>query len=252
MLKTIGFLAGLDPWDNILRAAAGIKTPISLIAVVVIALVIVLQMARRTPGPSRFRFLNTGLFLIAIVGLVPFAASWYIDYQNALRKGIYRVRVTVQSPSGVPAENARIWSSLDAVPKKVDGGWELDVPSGANTAKGTLEIYSRDNETGAFGSAVVSLGNSENLDVILSLKPPSSTIRGTVKDGDGHALGAVRVTVVGYASEAISTDNSGGFVLESHVADGGQVKLHFERPGYSVVEEYYQTGQPISVSLTKQ
>ncbi len=48
------------------------------------------------------------------------------------------------------------------------------------------------------------------------------------------------------------TDDNGGFALESHVADGDQVKLHFEKPGYKVLEEYYGVdARPISVSLSK-
>ncbi len=189
MLGTIAFLTSPNPWGSILRGVAGIKTPISVVALAIVALVIVLKTAGRAPSRSLARLLNTGLLAVVVVGLVPFVASWYIDYQNVQRKGIYRVRVTVLSPSGVPAENVKVWSTLDAVPKKVDGGWELDVPSGANTASGTLEIYSRDNDTSAFGKAAVTLKDAENLDVTIPLKPPSATIRGTVKDEDGHAWG---------------------------------------------------------------
>lgn len=252
MLGTITFLTSPNPWGSILRGVAGIKTPISLVALTIVALVILLKTAGRAPSRSLSRLLNKGLVAVVIVGLVPFVASWYIDYQNVQRKGIYRVRVTVLSPSGVPAENVRVWSTLDAVPKKVDGGWELDVPSGANTAIGALEIYSRDNDTGALGKAAVTLKDSDNLEVTIPLKPPSATIRGTVKDDQGRTLGSVRIMVVGYSSEAILTDDSGGFALESHVADGDQVKLHFEKPGYKALEEYYRVdARPISVSLTK-
>ena len=118
MLGTITFLTSPNPWGSILRGVAGIKTPISVVALSIVALVILLKTAGRAPSRSLSRLLNTGLVAVVIVGLVPFVASWYIDYQNVQRKGIYRVRVTVEGPEQ---------GAVDAAVRRL----ERELPQGA-------------------------------------------------------------------------------------------------------------------------
>lgn len=251
MLRTY-LVADFQPWENILRFAAEIKTTISLIAIAIVALTLVLRLAGPKPSRALSKVLNLGLVLIVIVALVPFLASWYIDYENVHRKGIYRVRVTATTVAGMPSEEVKVWANLDSVPKRVDGGWELDIPSGVKTSSGTLEVYVRDNASGAFGKAVVPLDN-ENLSVNVPLNPANVTVRGTVTDEKQHSLSGVRIMIVGYSSEAVFTDKDGGFELQSHVSEGEQVRLHIEKPGYTVLDDYFQAGgRPISAILKKQ
>jgi hypothetical protein len=243
--------AGLNPWAKILEGAAGIKTPISVTVIAIVALVVILKSAGRTPGRQLSKLLNLTLVLVVIVGLVPYIASWSLDYQNGRRKGVYRISVTVLSSEGLPRQNVHVRSNLDAVPKTVgEGGWELDVPAGARTAKGQLEIYARDEDTGATGEQSVVLGEDENLSVTIRLTEPNSLVRGVVTDASGSALGAVKTMVVGYSEEAVLTDVNGGFVLPSHAAEGTRVKIHFEKQGYTSFEDYFTAGgRPTSTEL---
>jgi hypothetical protein len=244
--------SSMEPWSKILESAASIKTPISVAAVALVALVIVLKTAGRSPNRQLSKLLNLGLVLIVVVGLVPFVASWSLDYQSGQRKGIYRISVTVLDSDGVPSQNAHVRSSLDAVPKALaDGGWELDIPAGARTVQAKVVIYARDEDTGATGEQSILLGSDENLSMTIQLTRPDALVRGAVTDSKGASLPDVKIMVVGYSSEAALSDANGGFVLPSHAAAGKRVKLHFEKEGFSALEDYFTAGGPPSSTTLK-
>ena len=54
--------------------------------------------------------------------------------ENELRNrtgtgALYRVRVTVLNPQQQPINDAKVTSSMGGEPKKVEGGWQFDIPA---------------------------------------------------------------------------------------------------------------------------
>ena len=90
---------------------------------------------RQTPHrPSRLpvrKVISAGAILtvLAVVlgAVVDLSAVW-----PWFRPGVpelYRIRVTVLDSTGLPVDNANVWSSLGGEPKKVAGGASLAAPT---------------------------------------------------------------------------------------------------------------------------
>ena len=62
--------------------------------------------------------------VVLILGLAPLLSSAYLQ-----SRGIYRVRAVVLGTDKLPDNDAHVISSNGGEPKKVEGGWEFDVPT---------------------------------------------------------------------------------------------------------------------------
>jgi Carboxypeptidase regulatory-like domain len=80
----------------------------------------------------------------------------------------------------------------------------------------------------------------------------AATVRGIILDESGNALEGVRVSVVGSEGEAVTTGPGGQFVLPAHAADGQQVQIHAEKPGYRSITQFHPAGSfPATLSLER-
>ncbi|MBL8193254.1 MAG: hypothetical protein JNM06_05500, partial [Blastocatellia bacterium] len=71
----------------------------------------------------------------AVIGLIgsissPLVTEWYKKIYDPEKKtiDIYRVRVTVIDPQKIPVEDASVRSTMSNEAKKIDGGWQIDIP----------------------------------------------------------------------------------------------------------------------------
>jgi thiol:disulfide interchange protein len=115
---------------TLFQTAAGITSMWGLAAVAVLALLYFSHRRRGRTGPI------TWGVVVAIVLLVLVTGWLQLQREGIHQKDIYHLRVTVLDPQNTPVNDARVWSSTDAIPKKVDGGWEFSIPSGSKPSNG--------------------------------------------------------------------------------------------------------------------
>jgi hypothetical protein len=228
---------------KLLDAAAAVATPLHLAAFAIVALILIAWAARsKRPVPI-------ALSLVAIAALVTLAlVPVFVRTHD-----VYRVRVTVVDPKGVPVEDAVVWSSLGGEPKKVAGGWQFDVPESIVPSDRKFVAYAAVKSAFLSGRQTAELRNDYSPPVVVPLAPDvSARIRGVVVDESGRGVAGVRVTVVGHDQEAVRTSEGGGFDLPAHAADGQQVYLHAEKEGYLGVSLFHPAGNaPARIELVR-
>lgn len=204
---------------------------------------------------SKGRSVPTAVWiLIPLLVAMPIAAAVYQQVATSKEQAIYRVRITVYDPQGIPVQDARVTSSFGGEPKKVDAGWEMDIPA-ATVPKGEKLRITATKESAYLKDQVeIALGDERNPTVSLKLvHDASATVRGQVVDDKGRAVAGARVTVVGYGNEAVVTKEDGNFVLPSHKAVDQQVLLHAEAKGYRSESQWHPAGDyPAVIKLKKE
>lgn len=246
--------------DHVFDVAAKISTMWSLAAFAIAAIVYLGVRKARDASPLWWIV----IVAITLLGLLPIAGWLYVRASKnrldatqaamqAETQAIYRIRVTVVGPENVPVDGAHVWSSVGGEPKKVEGGWQFDVPSAAKPADGSVTIWAKIENTALHGDTSVRLGKDHSPTCRIDLqRDETATIRGIVTDGDGHALDGVRTSIVGYGPESVTTKSDGGFTLPAHVASGQVAQIHAEKDGYlPVTQDHPAGGLPATIMLEK-
>lgn len=229
---------------EVFKIASQISTPIALIAFALACVLglVYYALKKRTISDKMHTLLLTAICGCVSVGVLATVGYFYSNHEAGLNS-VYRVRVTVIGTEHTPVENATVWSSIGGEPKKVNGGWEFDIPSGNKSHNGEIIIYAKLKNSSLQGRANLRLETDRNPSIAVTLEPDESAmVRGTVEDDSGHALPGVDVSVVGYGDEHVATSASGSFVLRAHVADGHTVKLHAEAPEYQPLDQDQPAG----------
>src|SRR5260370_13454776 len=73
---------------------------------------------------------------ILLLGLAPLLSSTYL-----LSRGVYIVRVFVLGIDKQPIDDARVTTSAGGEPKKIQGGWEFDIPPQSRPADGKVKFF---------------------------------------------------------------------------------------------------------------
>jgi hypothetical protein len=227
-----------------LKTAAGITTMWGLAGIAIWALV---QISSKLRGkvPAIAWAVVAGIVIVALIPTL-------IWVQLELR-ATYRVRVTVLNPQQQPVNEAKVTSSMNAIAKKVDGGYEFDIPAATKPSDGKLTVYAIVENAFWSGKSEVQLAGEYNPNITIQLTAgENAQVRGIVQDQVQHALEGAMVSVVGYGPEAVTTKADGNFTLPAHAADGQQVELHAEKPGYQAVNQDHPAGRhPATLMLEK-
>jgi hypothetical protein len=230
---------------EVFRIAAQISTPIALAAFAVACVLWLIDRTFKYRGKINDKIHRLLVFAVLgclSLGLLSIAGDIYLKHEAGLTS-VYRVRVTVIGTEHTPVENAAVWTSIGGEPKKVNGGWEFDIPSANKPLDGEITIYAKIENSSLQGKANLRLETDRNPSIVVSLEPDESAIvRGTVEDDSGHALRGVDVSVVGYGNEHVTTSESGSFILRAHAADGHTVRLHAEAPDYQPLDQDQPAG----------
>jgi len=164
-------------WDKALEIASRVNHPISLAAVTCVLVAIGLfrvTRARKSGG----LLAAIALLILGSLGLAPLLTSTYVQ-----ARGIYHVRAIVLGADKVPVENAHLTSSGGGEPKKVEGGWEFDIPPQSRPADGIVVIYAAVSSAFLTGNSAVKLGKDYYPTTTIQLSADTSAIvRGTAVD----------------------------------------------------------------------
>ncbi len=164
---------------------------------------------------------------------------------------IYRMRVTVLGPQGQPVDDAEVRSSVGGEKKRVDGGWELDVPAGILPADRKVTVYA--DKDFSHGSREVVLDKDFQPVVTVEFKTDSSAqVSGTVEDKAGHPVVGALVWVGSHDAEAVTTGAGGGFTLAAHAAQNETVRLHVKKDGMAPLAQDQPAGGTVTLQLERE
>src|SRR5579864_4019717 len=210
--------------ERALNVARYIEQPIPLAAFAVAFVGTALILATRS---KKFR-----LAIVATVGIILVALA-ALFVQTLQSRDVYRVRVVVLGPDKLPINDAEVISSNGGEAKKVDGGWEFDIPTRSRPADGKLRLFASRKSAFLSGRSTLVLEKDYFPIVELQLsRDPSAEVRGAVKDGRGNPVVGALVSVVGYPGSEVVTDNMGNFVLPAHAADGQIVQVRAQKGAF--------------------
>jgi hypothetical protein len=193
-----------------------------------------------------FKATIVGAIIVAITGIfVAFINGWFSIMKPVPTpdKSIYRVRVTVLDPQGVPTEDAKVWSSFGGEPKQVAGGWQFDIPAESKPQNGNLTIFASNESAFLVGKEELTLNADFNSAIIVPLKlDTSASVSGQVIDNRRRPVIGAHVYIDGYEKEAVTTNRDGKFELPAHAAVRQKVLLFAERKGIGTAILWHPAG----------
>jgi hypothetical protein len=232
---------------QIFEAAAKVGNEWSLCAFAMAALVFLyIFLKQRRMTKSQVRILLGFVIAVVVLASMPLIARAYRETH-----GVYRLRVTVEDPYDMPLNDARVTSSIGGEPKRVEGGWEFDIPPVTKPMDGKLTIYAQVKSAFLSGKTDVQLTNDYNLAIkVLLSHNRGARVRGRISDRNGNPVVGAQVSVIGYETEVVTTGPLGQFDLPAHAADGEQVQITAVRKSLGSISEWKQAGeQPVTILL---
>ena len=207
--------------ERALELASHVNHPVTA-AVFAATLAAIALITLRKGKPWTAHILAVG---IIILGCAPLVVSGYLQ-----SRGVYRVRVIVLGPDKSPVEgDVSLSSSVGGEPKKVEGGWEFDIPPQTRPADGKAFLFASVNAAFLKGSSEVTLARDYYPTTILQLAADTSAVvRGVVMDARRKPVVGATVAIEGYPDMAV-TDRMGNFYLPAHAADGQIVQLRAQK-----------------------
>jgi hypothetical protein len=231
--------------SKLFDAAIRVSNPWSLTAlgIACVCLVVYLLVTKRFGKMARI------VGIVAIVAIVVLVITSI--YHSKI--DIYRVRITVVGQQGTPVEDAKVWSSLGGEPKKVEGGWEFDIPAVLRPLDGRLTVWASVDTAYLYGSTELQLDTDYSPAGRIQLgRDQTARVRGLIIDRSNHAIPSAHVSVAGYESDTVVTDNGGNFELPAHAARDQKVLLHVEAKGYAGVTQWHPAGdEPATIILDR-
>jgi len=230
-------------WEKALEIAGHITHPatVAVFAAVLAAYLFSIAIKKRQ---SRITWLLA--VVVLILGLAPLLSSTYLQ-----SRGLYRVRVVVLGTDKQPDNDAHVISSNGGEPKKVEGGWEFDIPPQSRTADGRLKLFASEKNAFLSGSSTLVLDKDYFPNVEIQLdRDTSATVRGVVVDELSRSVEAAQVSIPGYTDIA-TTDKMGNFVLPAHAADGQIVHLRAQKDNLTADLSVPAGNDPVTLILKR-
>jgi hypothetical protein len=208
-------------WEKALEIASHITHPgtIAVFAAVLAAFLFTLAIKKRQ---SRVPWLLAAAVLI--LGIAPLLLSAITQW-----RGLYIVRVFVLGLDKQPVDDASVTSSNGGEAKKIQGGWEFDIPPQSRPADGRLKLFASEKNAFLAGNSTVVLDKDYFPAVEIQLEhDTSAVVRGVVLDDRGRSVAGARVSIPGYPDIAV-TDQMGNFVIPAHAADKQIVQVRAQK-----------------------
>lgn len=208
-------------WEKTLEIASHITHPgtVAVSAAVLAAYLFTIAIKKRQSRVTWF--LAT---VVLILGLAPLLSSTYLQ-----SRGLYIVRVFVLGTDKQPVDDAQVTSSNGGEAKKIQGGWEFDVPPQSRPADGKLKLYASKKSSFLAGNSALILDKDYFPAVEIQLEQDASAVvRGDVIDERGRTVSGARVSIAGYPDIAV-TNEEGNFALPAHAADGQIVQVRAQK-----------------------
>jgi hypothetical protein len=208
-------------WEKALEIASHITHPgtIAVFTSVLAAFLFTVAIKKRE---SRITWFLAAAILL--LGLAPLLSSTYLQ-----SRGLYIVRVFVLGTDKQPVDDARVTTSAGGEPKKIQDGWEFDIPPQSRPADGKVKFFASVKNAFLAGNSTLILDKDYFPAVEIPLEQDTSAmVRGDVIDDHGRSVVGAHVSIPGYPDVAV-TDGMGNFVLPAHAADGQIVQVRAQK-----------------------
>ena len=237
----------------LLQHIADAKTPWTVSAFAIAALVLVYLLSSRKSGRSARPTLWAIACVIFALAFIPIAADAYLQRLRIVTDAtaIYRVRVTVVDDRNTPVEEARVRVNAANESKTApNGDAELAIPKASLPQNRTVTIFVDKDSAFQHGRKDLLLADDPNPSVIIPvLVDRTGALAGDVEDEAGHRLAGARVSIPG--QPAVVTGPDGNFSIPAAAAAGQKVLLHAEKSGYGPVSQYHPAGdEPVVLVLS--
>jgi hypothetical protein len=208
-------------WEKALEFASHITNSVTA-AVFIATIAAFLAWVAIRKGRSHIKWLL--VVVVLILGLAPLLSTTYLR-----SRGLYVVRVFVLGLDKQPVDDASVTSFNGGEAKKIQGGWEFDIPPQSRPADGKLKLFASEKSAFLAGHSTVVLDKDYFPAVEIQLEQDTSAVvRGVVVDDRGRSVAGARVSIPGYADVAV-TNEEGNFVLPAHAADGQMVQVRAQK-----------------------
>jgi hypothetical protein len=208
-------------WEKVLEIASHITHPVPAAAFAVVLAAYLFSIAIKKKQSRVVWFLAVAILLL---GLAPLLSSTYLQ-----SRGLYRVRGVVLGTDKQPVDDAHVTSSSGGEPKKVEGGWEFDIPPQSRPADGKLKLYASVKNAFLAGSSTLVLEKDYFPTAEIQLdRDTSAMVRGVVVDVHRRSVPGAQVSIPGHPDVAV-TDQMGNFVLPAHAAAGQIVQVRAQK-----------------------
>lgn len=208
-------------WEKALEIASHITHPgtVAVFGAVLAAYSFSLAIRKRQSRVTWFL-----VIVILLLGLAPLLSSTYLQ-----SRGLYIVRVFVLGIDKQPVDDASVTSSNGGEPKKIQGGWEFDIPPQSRPADGKLKLFASVKSAFLAGDSTLILDKDYFPSVEIQLEQDTpAVVRGDVIDDHGRSVSGAHVSIPGYP-DVVMTDGEGNFVLPAHAADGQIVQVRAQK-----------------------
>jgi hypothetical protein len=219
---------------------ADVKTAWTLAAFAIAGLVALYTKFATKPGGEMRKALSIVTIAVCVVAFVPIIAASIHDRDADPALAIYRVRVLVLDPDGVPSPGAAVKTTTSNEAKtNPDGSAEFAIPKGSLQQDGKISIIADQGYLHARRD--LTLGSDLNRSVTLTLASrQTADLIGTVEDEKNHAIAGARVSVAG--AGGVNTDQDGTFKFLKQFSPKQLVTIHVEKAGYDAVDQDHPAG----------
>jgi hypothetical protein len=232
---------------GIFDAAVQVTSGWALSAFIAAAVVAIIYMSRKKSRNAAVPAMAWIVLCVAVI--MPSLGALVLLFVD---DPLYRLRVTVLDGDNQSVDNAVISTVPFGVQKKVGSAWEVEIPRAAVGEGQQVEVRAEAQSADGMliGTAKQTLGSEPNVDVGITLAPPrNARISGIVVDNIGRAVKQAKVSVIGYGAEVVTTDDTGSFDLDAHVARAQPVTLHTEADGFLPDNQTYLAGSRATITL---
>jgi len=119
-------------WERALESASHITHPVTVAVFAAVLAAYLFSIAIKKRQSRVVWFL---VAVILLLGLAPLVSSTYLQSRM-----LYQVRVSVLGANKQPVDDAHVTSSNGGEPKKIDDGWEFDIPPQSRPADGKVTL----------------------------------------------------------------------------------------------------------------
>lgn len=226
--------------EQALKIASHITHPVTVAAFAMVFAASAFGLALRAKK-TRIAWILAGG--IVVLGLAPLGASTFLQ-----SRGVFRVRVVVLGPDQLPVDDARVSSSTGGEPKKVESGWEFDIPPQTRPADGKVTLFASVKSAFLTGTKTLILSEDYYPTTTIQLAADTSAmIRGIVVDENRRSVAGAHVSILGY-SDTVVTDEMGNFALAAHAADGQIVQVRAQKDQW-VGSMSVPAGKPLELTI---
>jgi hypothetical protein len=208
-------------WEKAFEFASHITHPgtIALFATIIAAYLFTVAIKKRQ---SRIPWLLAAI--VPLLGLAPLLSSAILQW-----RGLYTVRVFVLGTDKQPVDDAIVTSSNGGEAKKIQGGWEFDIPPQSRPADGKVKFFASVKNAFLAGNSTLVLDKDYFPAVEIQLEQDNSAmVQGDVIDDHGRWVVGQRLSIPAYPDVAV-TNAEGNFVLPAHAADGQIVQVRAQK-----------------------